>query len=93
MSYQGWLSSVAPFSLAYSLEELDAMVERGVKNALDPMRKVVVENAVLPFELNQLVEFKSADRHEVLSIRKFEIDLSPGSLMTTTMRGVNREVE
>lgn len=87
-----WITEVKLDAEAYSQEELDAMVERRVKNALDPMRKVVVDNAMLPFELNELVEFKSADRHDVLSIRKFEIDLSPGSLMTTTMRGVNREV-
>ena len=55
------------------------------------MVKVEIENALLPLRLNNICRFAAYGHDIYASVRKYEIELKPGSLMKTTLRKVNRQ--
>lgn len=86
-----WITESKLDAEAENQEELDKMVQRRVKNAMNPMAKVTIDHAVMPFELNDIVDFESDEHHVRASVRKWEVSLTPGSLMTVTLRKVNSD--
>lgn len=84
-----WVTYVKTDAEALSQKELDQMVARRMRNAQKPVAKVTVDNALLPFELNDIVSFRSGDIELFMSVRRMEITLEPGTLMQTTLRRVN----
>lgn len=86
-----WITDVKTDAEAASQKELDKMVARRVHNAQSPMRRIEISSALLPVALNQIVRFTTTHYKLMMSVRKFEMSLRPGSLMKMTLRGVNRE--
>lgn len=86
-----WIVEVKTDVEAESQEILDKKVQKRLENAKNPMVKVEIENALLPLRLNNICRFAAYGHDIYASVRKYEIELKPGSLMKTTLRKVNRQ--
>lgn len=86
-----WITETKTDVEAESQEIIDKMAQTRLENAMDPLTKVTAEAALLPLALNDILHFRTEFYDMFMSVRKYEIDLVPGSLMTVTLRKVNRE--
>ena len=86
-----WITEKSTDIEADSQEELEKKVRTRLKNAMNPMVKIEIENAVLPLQLNHIADFQTAGVERFCSVRKWELELRPGALMKTTLRGVNKK--
>lgn len=91
-SYQArgrWIVETSSDVEAETQAILEKKAQRRLHNALDPMESVVLRHALIPCMLNELARFHTSDYDFVASIRKVEISLIPGELMTLKLRRVN----
>lgn len=86
-----WITEVKTDVDADSKATLQKMVDRRLARASNPVKKVELKHALVPLALNDVVWFKAHDLALYTTVRKFEIDLTPGSLMSVTLRGANRD--
>ena len=85
-----WITEVKDDAEAVGQAELDKMVKTRLENAMNPMEKVDLEIAPLPVELNDIADFRSGPYKFFGAVRKYELSLDPGGLMSVTLRRVNR---
>jgi hypothetical protein len=86
-----WITEIKTDVDADSQATLQKMVDRRLARASNPVKKVELKHALVPLMLNDVVWFKAHDLALYTTVRKFEIDLTPGSLMSVVLRGANRD--
>lgn len=86
-----WITEVKTDAEAADQAELDKMVKRRANRSLRPMAKIDLKSAALPVALNQVVRYTDKHYRMMMTIRKFEVSLKPGELMSMTLRKANRE--
>lgn len=86
-----WITEVKTDVDAADSATLQKMAQRRLARAMSPVKKIELKHALVPLALNDVVWFKAHDLALYTTVRKFEIDLTPGSLMQVTLRGANRD--
>lgn len=86
-----WVTQVNTSVEADSQAELEKKVQRRIERAQAPMERVEIKNALLPLQFNEIVYFKSQGVAIPGTVRKWEVTLTPGELMSTTLRRINRQ--
>ena len=84
-----WVTQVKTDAEAETQAELDEKVRKRIERAQSPMEKVEITNAVLPLKLNEVVYFRSQGIDMPTTVRKWEVTMTPGALMKTTLRRAN----
>ena len=84
-----WVTQVKTDASAETQAELDAKVKRRIERATAPMERIELSMAVMPVQFNEIVYFKSQGVAIPGTVRKWEVELTPGELMKTTLRRIN----